>query len=161
MVVFFHDLIWLQKTMGKKDKLLPWLNGFSVRCEWSSYRCVSTIGPTFHCHEAFLGQSICTHPFPRGSQQIQTHTLVQIIRPNQNQCFLARYLWEMSFKEFRELDSDVTVPFCLRNMSEVSQGTGQWLCSPTLILPIGWGQACLLSHRNSVSMAWQIPCSRT
>lgn len=46
-------------------------------------------------------------------------------------------------------------------MSELSQEIGRWLCSPSLILPIGWGQACLLSHRTSVSMAWQIPRSRT
>lgn len=38
---------------------------------------------------------------------------------------------------------------------------GQWLCSLSFILPIGWGQACLVSHRTSVSVAWQIPHSRT
>lgn len=74
------------------DKLLLWLNGFTMFYDWGSIQTFhfitksvqkSTWDPTFHCHAAFLGQSICSHLFPTGLAQIRRHTLVWIIRPNQ------------------------------------------------------------------------------
>lgn len=79
--------------VGNKDKLLPWLNGFTMLYEWSSCRYFITKSVqkstprtqviTFHCHAAFLDQSICSHQFPTRSQQIRTHTIVHTIRPHQ------------------------------------------------------------------------------